>query len=272
MLKWILSGALLLPMLAQGASPDAQPKTSPPIPKLLLPATGYWLDATRPGTGFALERRGNMLGVVFYHFSDVDGQSVRAADWHLANGPLVGDTFEATLLHFEGGSCLGCDPFVAADAEQTGAVVRLVFASAREATLQVDDGELRRVVAMPYGVPYETALATPDDLPLPDLRGRWVLRGDGGELGVITLDQRVLGEDGAVEFHGTAYSLDEPNAALRCTATDCELWTYTPALPTPPRYIADFDLGDITEERMSGRDGLTFPVQAFRVFGMEGQP
>lgn len=275
MAKWLLWCILVAPLLAHAGAPDADalPKTSPPIPRLILPATGYWFDAERPGTGFALERRQHLLGLVFYHFSDVAGQAVRTPDWHLATGPLRGDTFESALLHFDGGSCLGCDPFAAADAQQTDIVVRLVFASAREATLQVGDGEPRRVVAMPYGVPYETALATPADLPLPDLRGRWVLElGAGVGQGVITLEERIINDDG-VEYRGAATDLGLPNASMRCDATQCELWLDPfPFFAPPPTFVARFELGDITEERMTGADSLTFHVQAFRLQDTGGQP
>lgn len=273
MAKWFLWCIVAVPLLAQAGAPgtDASSKTSPPIPRLLQPATGYWFDAERPGTGFALERRWGTLGLVFYHFSDVEGQAGRTADWHLASGPLQGDTFEAALLHFDGGSCLGCDPFAAAGAQQTDIVVRLVFASAREATLQVDDGEPRRVVAMPYGVPYEAALATPADLPLPDLRGRWLLDG-GGEQGTFTLDERIVTEAG-IEYRGTATDLGLPNASMLCDAGQCELWLDAlPEFSPAPEFLASFALGDITEERMTGADALTFHAQAFRVQDTGGQP
>lgn len=268
MAKWTLWCALLAPLLAH-AAPGA--KTSPPIPPLLLPATGYWYDAERPGTGFALERRGNTLGVIFYHFSDVPGQALRIADWHLAHAPLVGNTFEATLLHFEDGSCIGCDPFAEADVEETDVDVRLVFASAREATLTIDAGEPRRVVAMPFGVPYEAALATPPDLPLPDLLGRWVVAGAGRE-GVITLTERHVVEAG-VEFRGVASGLGLQNASVVCGPEQCTLTVDAlPDFSPAPITIAQFPLGDITEERMTGADGLTFHVVAFRVQGTEVQP
>ena len=269
----LLACLLVVPLPAHAGAPvaDAAPATTPPIPRLLLPATGYWYDAARPGTGFALQRRGDVLGLVLYHFSDVPEGEVREADWHLAAGPLQGDTFEAALAHFDGGSCLGCDPFVAAEAEQTGIVVRLVFASAREAMLQVGDGEPRRVVAMPYGVPYEAALATPADLPLPDLRGRWVLEGGGTE-GMIRLEQRIAGE-AAIEYRGPATDLPRPNASMRCTAERCELWLDAqPATSPEPVFVAGFDPGDITEERMTGADVLTLPLRAFRVPDPEALP
>lgn len=272
MAKWILWCVMAAPLLAHAGAPVAVPETSPPIPSLLLPATGYWYDAERSGTGFALERRDQTLGLVFYHFRDVEGETERVADWHLATGPLQGDTFEASLAHFEAGSCLGCDPYVAAEAEQTDIVVRLVFASAREATLQVGDGEPRRVVAMPYGMAYEPALATPSDLPLPDLRGRWVLEGGGAD-GVITLEERIA-TDADVAYRGTADTgLDRPNAVLRCGAARCELWLDAlPATSPAPLLVGLFQLGDITEERMTGADLMTFHVRAFRLHDAEGQP
>lgn len=275
MSKWMLLGVLACPLLANAGAltnaTGASAKTSPPIPRLIAPATGYWLDAERPGTGFSLERRGTTLGLAFYHFSDVEGQSARSADWHLASGPLVWDTFEATLLHFEGGSCLGCEPFAPADGEQTDTVVRLVFASAREAMLQIGDAAPRRIVAASYGVPYEPGLATPADLPLPDLRGRWLLEG-AGERGVFTLDQRVAVE-GGVEYRGPASDLGLPNASMRCDAQGCELWLDAlPEVSPAPVPVADFHLGDITEERMTGADGMTFHVQVFRLEDTGVQP
>ena len=265
MAKWMLC-LLAFPLLALAVG-----KTSPPIPLLIAPATGYWLDPARPGTGFSLQRRDGTLALAFYHFSDVEGRTTRAADWHLASGPLVGDTFEAPLAHFAGGSCLGCEPFVAADGEQTDTVVRLVFASAREAMLQVGDAAPRRVVAMPYGVPYDTALATPADVPLPDLRGRWVLQ-VSGDRGLFTLDERIAAE-GAVEYRGRASSLELPNASMRCGPDTCQLWVDALPEATPaPVFLAVFRRGDITEERMTGEDSNHFHAQAFRIEDAEVQP
>jgi hypothetical protein len=268
MVKWTLWCALLAPLLAH-AAPAA--KTTPPMTPQVQPATGYWYDAERPGTGFAVERRGDMLGLVFYHFSDYYfsdvGLETRGADWHLANGPLQDNTVVATLLHFEGGSCLGCDPFAEADGVETDIVVRLEFTSAREATLTVGDGEPRRVVTMPYGVPYESALDTPADLPLPDLRGRWVLQ-DLGNSGVFTLTERLLVADG-VEYRGEAATDFGRTAALMvCGAEQCEL--SMTATDGTVKTVPIFRRGDITEERMVSPLGLG--ALAFRVQGTEVQP
>lgn len=264
MMKWTLWCALLAPLLAH-AAPGA--KTTPPSTPQMQPATGYWYDAERPGTGFALQRRGSTLGLVSYHFSDVPGQETRSADWHLANGPLQDNAFETTLLHFEGGSCLGCDPFAEADGVETDIVVRLELTSAREATLTVGDGEPRRVVAMPYGVLYESALDTPADLPLPDLRGRWVLK-DVGNSGVFTLTERLLVADG-VEYRGEAATDFGRTAALMvCGAEQCAL--SMTATDGTVKTVPTFRLGDITEERMLSP--LDLGASAFRVQGTEVQP
>lgn len=272
MAKWILWLLLAAPLLVVGdATAEARSKTSPPIPPLLLPETGYWYDAGRSGTGFALQHRDGTLGLVFYHFRDVEDRPQRVADWHLAAGRLQGNTFEAPLAHFHAGNCLGCVPYVPAGSEMTDTSVRLVFASAREATLQLGDGEPRRVVAMAYGMAYEPDLATPADLPLPDLRGRWVI--DGDVSGVVTLEERIASA-GAVEYRGEADTRSgRPNASFRCDAAQCELWLDAlPAGQPEPLFVARFALGDISGDRMTGADAMTFQVQAFRLHDAEGQP
>lgn len=278
MLRTLLGGLALAfaagPSLAGAV--HAAGKTSPPIPPLLQPADGYWYDPERPGTGFTVGLRDDTLGLVFFHYSDVEGEDVRVADWHLASGTLAYDTFEAPLLHFAGGSCLGCTPYSAADAEQTEIVVRLVFASAREATLQIDDGEPRRVVAMAYGVPYAVTAAAPPGLPLPDLRGRWLLD-VADDQRLLHLTTRTALESGGIEFRGTAHGQADEEAWLTCGdsgAASCALTVAQLPLhlfPVPVA-IAHFPIGDITEERMIGADGLTSPVRAFRIDDAQVQP
>src|SRR5690606_3776088 len=126
--------------------------------------------------------------------------------------------------------------------------VRLVFSSAREAMLQIGEAQPRRVVSLPYGVPYEAALPTPADLPLPDLRGRWLLAQSGVE-GAFSLQQREVGEDSVV-FRGPADGFSRTHAALQCDGGGCTLRLESPGQAAMlPLHVANFRLGDIAEYR-----------------------
>src|SRR5690606_26453048 len=138
------------------------------------------------------------------------------------------------------------------------------------ATLQIDEGAPRRVVAMPFGVAYQPMPGAAADLPLPDLRGRWMLE-HGPTPGIFILEERTAVEDG-VEYHGRAVGLGLPNARMRCTGADCVLSVDDLPLGSEEEFVAQFRPGDITEERMSGSDSLTIPLQAFRLNDAQGQP
>lgn len=276
MTRWNLCSLLAVPLLlllpVVAAANDAGAKTSLPLPAPLMPATGHWYDATRPGTGFSLQQRGDMLALVLYHFRETDDANTRDPDWHLAAAPLEGNTFEARLAHFEAGSCLGCDPFVAAEGEETDLVVRLVFSSAREATLQLGDGPPRPVVAMPFGVAYDGLLTTPSGLPLPDLRGRWLL--GSASQGVFELDERVV-DDAAVEYRGAFLSAYQrvADASLQCDGSGCTLWRHpAPGADQVLRQVGQFPIGGITEQRMTGSNELPGPLYVFRLQVTEDQP
>lgn len=259
-MRWTLFLIVSVPLLCLPLLAQASPATSPPSPLLLQPATGYWYDADRPGTGMALQHRGDQLGLVLYHYRMVANVPIRQPDWHLATGTLEDGRLKAPLLHFAGGSCLGCDPFVAASGEDTGILLRLEFASAREATLQIGDAPSRRMVSMPYGVPYESALATPGDLPLPDLRGDWVVQGNGAA-SRFALSERSVGDQGIVQYRGEE-AAGSTQVALECGVSGCAM-VFDPA--THELTGTWFRIGDISENRMTGADPMTFPVQAFRI-------
>src|SRR5690606_22030556 len=151
--------------------------------------------------------------------------------------------------HFSGGSCLACDPFAAADAEETDAQVRLGFSSAREAMLQIGEAQPRPLLSLPDGMPNEATQPTPAYLPLPDLRGRWLLAQSGVE-GEFSLKQREVGE-GLMVFRGPADGFSRTHAALQCDGGGCTLRLESPGQAAMlPLHVANFRLGDIAEYRM----------------------
>lgn len=237
------------------------------------PAEGFWYDPERPGTGFSLERRGALLAVTGYDFID-DGGSSR---WRLAVAPLSGTEWTATLQEFGGGSCLGCEPYEPIEAGGSGSAIQLSFDSARSALLQVDDQPPRRFVTVPFGSPYAAAAFAPPDLPLPDLRGRWVYaypdsNSDAGTFSATTMQS----EPGLVQFGGSvSAAFDE--LLIRCedaaaSGPQCRVLAVHPTA-SPPIEIGTFALGDIQPGHMTGTvTGTDLRVVAWRVADVEVQP
>ena len=237
------------------------------------PAEGFWYDPERPGTGFSLERRGALLALTGYDFIG-DGGSSR---WRLAVAPLSGAEWTATLQEFSGGSCLGCEPYEPIEPETAGSTIQLTFDSARSALLQVDDQPPRRFVTVPFGSPYVAASFAPPDLPLPDLRGRWVYAYPGSNSDARTFTATTMqSEPGLVQFGGSVTAaFDE--LLIRCedaasSGPQCRALAVHPTA-SPPIEIGTFALGDIKPGYMTGTvTGTDLRVVAWRVANAEVQP
>jgi hypothetical protein len=214
--------------------------------------------------------------MAFYHFEAGSGSPL----WHLAVGPLESGVVQAPLQALRDGSCLGCLPFRAADVPAPEGSVQLTLTSAREAMLQVNDGAAVRVVALPYGVPYVADAAGAPDVPLPDLRGTWLIGSPDGNNPYVWLQldtvQHLAGTDTATTtFNGTAIGSARGPAVVECSSAppECHLLI---SGSNGFDLAAVFAIGHIDEERAIGHatggsvDGRG--LVAWRVANAEGQP
>ena len=254
--------AVLLAPLVQAQSPE------------VAPAEGFWYDPERPGTGFSLELRGQTVALAFYHFVSGSGEPT----WHLAVGALEGGVMVASLQAFRNGSCITCQPFREADVLPPDGSVHLTFLSAREALLRVDDGAEARVVALPYGVPYAATAGEAADVPLPDLRGTWLLGSPESHSPYLSLQLDAMQQDTAanvVAFTGTAVGIPHGPATVECTDAppECRLSIDD---QNANDLEAVFAIGDIDEERATGHatggSATGRALVAWRVADAEGQP
>lgn len=243
----------------------APAQASPTHP--VAPAEGFWAGPAAPGSGLSLERRGNLWAVAVYGYEEGAGVPAPAA-WWLGTGQMAGDVLEVVAQAYEGGACIGCPgaaPSVRAGENRT---VRMHFQSARRALVAVDDRAAVAMTSLPYGGGYvDTALADDVDavygsLPLPDLRGRWVLALDDGadvrplQLTALTAADGVVSFSGATDTVTCASAGSERSAGcLLQAADDSSSWW--------------FPLGDIGHDRMRGSAAMAGqepgPVLAVRI-------
>ena len=243
------------------------------------PAEGFWYDPERSGSGFSLERRGDVVALTAYDFADHLGATA-ANRWRLASAPLVGDTVVATLQSYANGSCFGCEDFTAAELQPGESTLRLTFDSARSATLQIDELPPRRVVTVPYGSTYLDASFAPADVPLPDLAGTWVYAqlGSGNWSAVLKIGPAEYA-DGAVGYFGSATGSGGAMLMAECAtfelgeAPSCRVWLFDDLVQGPPPWeIGRLLLGDIAEDRMTGVDQSGVSVVFHRLGNAEPQP
>jgi len=234
------------------------------------PAEGFWYDPERPGSGFSLDRRGDVVVLTAYDFESPGGD----ARWRNAVAPLVDAALDARLESFEGGNCLGCAETIPAQALEGGSVLHLEFDSARSALLQVDDAPPRPFISVPYGHAYVDAPFDTAGVPLPDLRGRWVFGSPAIEhAGTFEVTSMQV-QDTTVVFGGSALAPpQELYIACEVLPSDVAGCRILATWGSPPIEIGTFALGDITEQRMTGTVGPNGAlVVAHRIGASEVQP
>ncbi len=172
----LLAYLLFLFGIAAFASAAQAQTDDPEVLASLRPAEGLWMEAGRPGTGFNLQRRGNLIAVTLFDFDN--GQQI----WRLGTAPLSGDTLTLNLARFSNGSCFGCAQHQAPTIEAAPYPVTMTFQSARRAWVDMPNGVRRNLVSAPFGAEYlEFRLRDELDdrfggLLLPNLEGRWSFR------------------------------------------------------------------------------------------------
>lgn len=260
------------------------------------PQSGIWQIVGHFGEGVTLDVRQDQAAIGIYGYDDAG-----KATWSLATGAIVGDTIEADLIAFAGGSCLECDH--TDPAINSTRPLRLEFVGTTRARLTIGDDEPLALALLPFGADY---LAKPfaDDPgaaefgphALPALTGGWaqtdVYSGyitdppshlsaayafgevetdstDGGTYG--SLHATTTGHWGPPDPLGGTYT-----SSLACEAGDdddifgCVLTRAggPGSPPAPAAVMADIHPWNMSSNRISGIniDGFTpRPVYLFRI-------
>jgi hypothetical protein len=245
-LEWITENSIRLGEVAGAFFAVRIPEGGPDDTTPLQPASGFWADPDRPGTGLHLLQRGDTLAVSQFDFDD-DGPK-----WWLGTTNDTGNTREIALATYSDGSCSDCEPHRAPHPATTAPLV-LQFESARRARATWN-GRTVNLVNLAFGVDYvATPLAQPlhsdfAPLPLPDMAGVWAFE-DGP---LIRFEDAQPDGTGAVQFVGQR-GVDR--LTLRCQpgteSSDayCELRPVGPQTTTTPGLHPIARLGDIEEHR-----------------------
>lgn len=262
------------------------------------PEGGLWNNPLDPtGTGLMLEVQGQR--VAGFHFGyEEDGESL----WLLISGTLEAApeerealwTVESTLYRFSGGPCITC-PSQPAVVDGSEGVLQIEFLSRNHARFRVDDGPWQRLISFTFGARTENPFDEINDLPLPDLEGRWALvmqqkspegfddppssRGSA-QLVRVVRSQSEPGQESMVRYQvfptaefgfvGTPPPLPQIGA-IECTGNEnigpvCNLLLNTDNR-LQPGFGLTFSarLADISDSRWIGFDGNNRDIQAFRV-------
>lgn len=258
------------------------------VPMARHPAPGYWYDQDRPGTGFSLARKGDVLAITRFDFL---GDAGSPATWRQVAATLRRDAIVGVEFDFHDGSCLGCAWQAPTAAPHPGAV-QLVFESSRRAWLNEAGREPVALVALPFGADYasETLVDTVDadfgSLPMPALEGRWAFVVDHPDhVQTTRLVEFVPGFVLATPPPGAARLAYEDGAGgvLECgdafedRRAGCIFSNATIELDPPPPFPAALldvgpwfaPLGDIGEDQIRGfaedGDGNRVTVRGFRI-------
>lgn len=235
---------LSLDVAAPGGAADA-----------VRPQPGYWYDQDRPGTGFALDLKGDVVALTRYDFSEEPGTP---QVWSQLAASLRRDAAVGVEYRYFGGSCLGCDDYAAPEAVPVEAGIRIRFESARRAWLEQGGREPVALVQVPFGAGYapvaliDSADADFGPLPLPDLAGSWLFVGTAGDpeqVAVVSFGPGEPGDDGgSIDYPEINLDEGELGITLRCGSggerAGCSMIGFG---VTPMAFAA---LGDIEEDRM----------------------
>ncbi|MEO8305144.1 MAG: hypothetical protein ABI724_13580 [Betaproteobacteria bacterium] len=111
---------------------------------------GVWWNPNESGSGYGLDFKDGVLLVQIYSYL-----AGGPAQWYLAAGPVIGNTFSATLDKYVGGQCISCGyqgPTLAGNDGQ----VTMVFTSPTTANVTLPGGrqfQIQRYFQPPAGAP-----------------------------------------------------------------------------------------------------------------------
>ena len=105
------------------------------------PVGGLWFDPTQPGTGYTIEvKNGSAIVVTFAY------QPTGLPQWYISTGPMVGQTFVATLDKYVGGPCIPCNDTRFSTPTGNDGTIIINFTSATTATALLPGGRVANIV------------------------------------------------------------------------------------------------------------------------------
>ena len=261
------------------------------------PETGLWNNPLDPtGTGLMLEVQGEWIAGFHFGYEE-SGEPL----WLLISGllepaPDQSDALwvlESPLHRFAGGPCITC-PSQPAAVEGSEGALRIEFLSRKHARFRVDDGPWQRLISFTFGAKTENPFADINDLPLPDLEGRWALvlqqnspasfddpRSSRGSAQLVRLSRSEAGSGEesvryrifpTAEFGFIGTPPPTPQiGAIECTGGEefgpvCNVLLTTDNQLQPGLGLTfSARLADISDSRWIASDGVSRDIQAFRV-------
>lgn len=262
------------------------------------PEDGLWNNPLDPtGTGLMLEVQGQR--VAGFHFGyEETGEPL----WLLISGALEAApeesdalwVVESSLHRFSGGPCVTC-PSRPAVVDGSEGALQIEFLSRNHARFRVDDGPWQRLISFTFGAKTENPFDEINDLPLPDLEGRWALvmqqnspagsedpRSSRGSAQLVRVvrNESEPGQESMVRYRvfptaefgfvGTPPPLPQIGA-IECTGSEafgpvCDV-LLTADNQLQPGFGLTFSarLSDISDSRWTAFDGNNRDIQAFRV-------
>lgn len=114
-----------------------------------MPATGMWgvdsEDNGLPGRGFQIEAENGIVVLTYFGYR-ADGSSV----FYYAAGPIINNTFTASLLDLRGGTSLG-GPYQTASLLDPAGTVTINFSSGKHGVISLPSEPQRAISKRPFG-------------------------------------------------------------------------------------------------------------------------
>lgn len=262
------------------------------------PETGLWNNPLDPtGTGLMLEVQGQRVAGFHFGYEETGEPLWLLISGVLESAPEESDALwiaESALYRFSGGPCVTC-PSRPAVVDGSEGALQIEFLSRNHARFRVDEGPWQRLISFTFGAKTENPFDEINDLPLPDLEGRWALvmqqnspasfddpRSSRGaaQLVRLTRNESEPGQESMVRYRifptaefdliGTPPPTPQIGA-IECTGSEefgpvCDVLLTTDN-QLQPGFGLTFSarLADISDSRWIASDGTSRDIQAFRV-------
>ncbi|MEZ5471947.1 MAG: hypothetical protein R3E90_09220 [Marinicella sp.] len=139
-----------------------------------LPVQGNWYNPQQSGSGYLIDVQNGILSGFYFGYTD-QGEPT----WLSFSGPLQASEdaninwhIEAPLVKFTGGNAYNQPHQFPTNIVETGDVIRVDFHFAHYASVQINDGDVQRIIPINYGVAQEQDFPESDH-EFPELEGVW---------------------------------------------------------------------------------------------------
>ena len=139
-----------------------------------LPVQGNWYNPQQSGSGYLIDVQNGILSGFYFGYTD-QGEPT----WLSFSGPLQASEdaninwhIEAPLVKFTGGNAYNQPHQFPTNIVETGDVIRVDFHFAHYASVQINDGDVQRIIPINYGVAQEQDFEE-SDYQFPQLEGVW---------------------------------------------------------------------------------------------------